>query len=93
MVEFTFLELHFEDSDLTANAPYSRGEKEIDAGGAPDPEESSSKRGTIFAVLVGLCFLIAVAYLVRTRVLGADGVPGEGSDALDTDSDALDIES
>ncbi|MFQ3285872.1 MAG: hypothetical protein ACI944_002610, partial [Natronomonas sp.] len=91
MVEFTFIELHFEDSDLTANAPYSRGQKEIDAGGTAAPEESSSKRGTIFAVLVGLCFLIAVAYLVRTRVLGEDDVPGADSDALDADDNALDV--
>ena len=72
MVEFTFLELHFEDSDLTANAPYSYGEKEIDAGGDPTAE-SSSGRGRVVAAFVGLCFLVAVAYLVRTRVLGEDG--------------------
>jgi hypothetical protein len=76
MAEFTFLELHFEDSDLTANAPYSYGEKEIEAGGDPAIEDSSSKRGTLVAATVGLCFLVAVAYLVRTRLLGGD----EGGD-------------
>ena len=78
MAEFTFLELHFEDSDLTANAPYSYGEKEIEAGGTPPTEDSASKRGTLLAALVGLCFLVAIAYLVRTRVLGEDD-GGSGS--------------
>ena len=77
MAEFTFLEFHFEDSDLTANAPYSYGEKDVDAGGGP-PEDDSSGRGRVVAAFVGLCFLVAVAYLVRTRVLGGDGDTGEG---------------
>jgi hypothetical protein len=76
MAEFTFLELHFEDSDLTANAPYSRDEKEIEAGALP-AEDSASKRGTLLAAIVGSCFLIAVAYFVRTRILGGDGGKSE----------------
>jgi len=77
MVEFTFLELHVEDSDLTANAPYSYGEKDVDAGGDP-PDDDASGRGRVVAAFVGLCFLVAVAYLVRTRVLGGDEEASEG---------------
>jgi len=76
MVELTFLELHVEDSDLTANAPYSYGEKDVDAGG--DPPDDASGRGRVVAAFVGLCFLVAVAYLVRTRVLGGDEGAAEG---------------
>ncbi|MFO7927941.1 MAG: hypothetical protein ACQET5_06430 [Halobacteriota archaeon] len=74
MVEFTFLELHFEDSDLTANAPYSHGEKDVDASDEPAADEagSGSKKGAILAVLVGLSFSIAVAYVVRKRVLAGE---------------------
>jgi hypothetical protein len=85
MVEFTFLELHFEDSDLTANAPYSHGEKDVDAGDEPPAEESASgsKKGPILALLIGLCFSVAVAYVVRKRVLA--GGEDEGSDEDDED--------
>lgn len=83
MADFTFLELHFEDSDLTANAPYSYGQKDVDASEAPPAEEPSSKKGTLVAVLVGLCFCVAVAYVVRNRVLG-----GEGAEDDDFEFDA-----
>lgn len=67
MAEFTLLEFHFEDSDLTANAPYSRGNQKGDDSLADD---DSSNRGTLLAALVGLCFCIAVAYVVRNRMFG-----------------------
>ena len=77
MAEFTFLKLHFENSDLTANAPYSHGEKDVDVGEEPSAEGSSSKRGTLLAVLVGLCFCVGVAYVVRNRVLGGEASEDE----------------
>ncbi|TKR27611.1 hypothetical protein [Natronomonas salsuginis] len=81
MVEFTFLELHFENSDLTANAPYSHGEKNVDASDEPPAEESASgsKKRPVLALLIGLCFSVAVAYLVRKRVFagGEDDVVDE----------------
>jgi len=84
MAEFTLLELHFEDSDLTANAPYSYGEKDVDADGIPPAsataEDTASKRGPVLAVLVGLGFLSAVAYLARKRTSGGDGETGDGFD-------------
>ena len=76
MAEFTLLELHFENSDLTANAPYSYGEKDVDAGEAP-PEEESSSKGALLAVLVGLGFCVAIAYVAKRRLGGepdADGL-------------------
>ncbi len=78
MVELTFLELHFEDAKLTANAPYSHGEKDVVAGEAPPEDESDSKRGAVFALLVGLVFSVAVAYLVRKKVFA--GGPDEDSE-------------
>ena len=70
MVEFTFLELHFENSDLTANAPYSHGEKDVDASEEPPVERDRSKKKPVIAAFIGLCFCVIVAYLVRTRVFG-----------------------
>ena len=79
MVDFTLLELHFEDSDLTANAPYSRGQTDD----APSEESASGRsgKGALFALLVGLGFPIAVAYLVRRKV----GSRGDGADEVDSE--------
>lgn len=68
MAEFTLLELHFEDSDLTANAPYSRGREKGDVSDDSPAEGDSSNRGALLAALIGLGFCVAVAYLVRTRL-------------------------
>lgn len=70
MVELTLLELNFEDAKLTANAPYSHGEKDVVAGEELPEDGSDSKRGAVFALLVGLVFSVAVAYLVRKKVFG-----------------------
>jgi hypothetical protein len=87
MAEFTLLKLNFEDSDLTANAPYSRGDG--DGNGDADPADAgnSSKKGTVLAALVGLCFCVAVAYLVRKRAFGGSG--DENSSGIE-DADDLD---
>ena len=79
MVDFTLLELHFEDSDLTANAPYSRGQTDD----APSETTASgpSGKGALFALLVGLGFSIAVTYLVRKKV------GSRGDDASEADSE------
>ena len=73
MAEFTFLELHFENSDLTANAPYSYGEKDVDAGEELPDEGGSSKKGTILAVFIGLAFCVAIAYALKGRIGDDDG--------------------
>lgn len=71
MAEFTFLELHFEDSDLTAYAPFSRGgDEQSEARDEASREEADSNRGAVLAAIVGLCFCVIVAYVVRTRVFG-----------------------
>lgn len=79
MAEFTFLEIHFDEADLTANAPYSYGETDV----VPDDEpvaDTGSRSGTVFALLVGLFFLTAIAYLVRNRLLGDDEKDGASFD-------------
>lgn len=70
MAEFTFLELHFENSDLTANAPYSQrsGDGESVTDDDSFDEEGGSNRGALIAALVGLSFLAIVAYAVRNRL-------------------------
>jgi hypothetical protein len=82
MVELTFLEVHFEDADLTANAPYSYGE--TDDAPSEGPTASGSRGGTILALLVGLVFSVALAYLARKKVFGGDNGDGdgEGSDSV-----------
>ena len=82
MAKFTLLELHFDDSTLTANAPYSRGEKEISAGDEPvdETETDGSNTGAVFAALIGLVFLATIAYVVKTRVLGGDDEALESGD-------------
>ncbi len=73
MVEFTFLELHFEDANLTANAPYSHGEKDVVADeDQPTDDDASSGNGALIALGIGLVFSVVVAYLVREKVFGGD---------------------
>lgn len=72
MAEFTFLELHFEDSNLTANAPYGRSGADTRPDGEASTDTSGSRGGTIVALLVGLAFSLAVAYLVRKRLSSGD---------------------
>jgi hypothetical protein len=72
MVEFTFLEIHLDDSSLTANAPYSHGEKEVTASDEPpaaDETGGGSKKKNALAAVIGLVFLAAVAYLAKRKFL------------------------
>jgi hypothetical protein len=73
MVELTFLELHFHDSDLSAQ--YGPGEKEVTAAERSGEDPSGSSKGKLLAALVGLVFLAAVAYLVKQR--RSDGIESE----------------
>ena len=82
MAEFTFLELHLEDSNLTANAPYSRGETGAGSDGEPTVDSAGSRKGTVFALLVGLGFSIAVAYLVRKKLSKGDDEDADDDSAL-----------
>lgn len=81
MVEFTFLEVHLDDSSLTANAPYSHGEKDVVASDEPPAETGGSKKASALAAVIGLLFLAGVAYLARRKFL--DGETDEES--FDTD--------
>jgi len=73
MVELTFLEIHLEDSDFTANAPYGYGEKDVEAGDEPPSEpDDTSRKGAAVAAVVGVVFLAVVAYLVKQRYLEGD---------------------
>lgn len=75
MVEFTFLEIHVDDSDFTAtaSAPYGSGEKDVEAGGEVPAREGGSKKGAALAAVVGLAFLVVVAYVAKRRFLEDDG--------------------
>ena len=79
MAKFTILELHLDDASFSTSAPFSGG-KEVEAADQPPEDEESSGKGKLVAALIGLVFLVAVAYVVRTKVLGGDG---EGQLAID----------
>jgi hypothetical protein len=71
MVDITLFEVHLDDSSLTANNPFSRGRKSVEAGdGGLTSKSSSSSKGKLLGALVGLVFLAAVAYLARKKVGG-----------------------
>ena len=74
MVEITVLEVHLEDSELTAtgSTPFGPGEKTVAAGGEPSDPEGGSRAGTAVGALLGLAFLVVVAYLARRRGLDGD---------------------
>ena len=80
MAKFTILELHLDDASFSASAPFSGGKEVEAADQPPEEEEESSGKGKLVAALIGLVFLVAVAYVVRTKVLGGDG---EGKLAID----------
>jgi hypothetical protein len=84
MVEFTFLEVHLDDSSLTANAPYSHGEKDVVASDEPPAETGGSKKGSALAAVIGLVFLAAVAYLAKKKFLdGEDELLDDLEDEFD----------
>ena len=74
MVEITVLEVHLEDSELTATGPtpFGSGEKTVAAGGEPSDSDGGSRAGTALGALIGLAFLVVVAYLARRRGLDGD---------------------
>jgi hypothetical protein len=85
MAKFTLLELHLDDAEFTANAPYSEGESDEDAdgfGGLPFGEsgrdeatESTDDGGASpFGIVVAFAGLVLFAVAVR-RVLGGSGEP------------------
>lgn len=80
MVDITILELHLDDSSLTANAPFSKGRKEVEASDDPPEDESSGSKGKAVGALVGLVFLTAVTFVVKKKVLGGGGDEPEGEE-------------
>jgi hypothetical protein len=89
MVELTILEVHVNDSDLSASARanYDPGEKDVSAAEGSLEADSESRRAPLLGALVGLAFLVAVAYLRRR----ADTDDTERSDAPD-DTTGIDRE-
>ena len=78
MVEITVLEIHLDDSEFTANAsaPFGPGEKTVEAGGEPPDPDADSRSGAALAAVLGLVFLVAVAYVAKRRFLdGGDETP------------------
>lgn len=78
MTEYTLLKLNIEDAELTANAPYSR-QKTAETDDT-ETEASTSKKGAVIAALVGLCFSVAVAYIVRKKLFGGSDADSEEPD-------------
>lgn len=77
MVDITFLEVHLDDSTLTANAPFSstggESEEETEAEAEVEVEVEEGEGGgssTLLAAIVGLVFLVVVGFLVRRYLRG-----------------------
>ena len=87
MVEITVLEVHLEDSELTATGPtpFGPGEKTVAAGGEPPDPDGGSRAGTALGALIGLAFLVVVAYLVTRRGLDGD-MPDDLAERFDVAS-------
>lgn len=77
MVEFTFFEVHLNDPQLTANAPFSSRSKDVSASDEPLEEDEGTGKGSAIAALVGLVFLVTVAFLAKRKFTGGDDVEGE----------------
>lgn len=71
MVNITLFELHVDDASLSATTPFGGSEKEVEAA-AGSPEEDSGGKGGVVAAVVGLVFLVAVAYVARKKFTGED---------------------
>jgi hypothetical protein len=83
MVDITIFELHLDEPNLTANAPFSgSGGKDVGASDEPLPEESSSK-GKLVGALVGLVFLAAVAFVAKRKGGGGASEDGEQLELAD----------
>lgn len=79
MVDITFLEVHLDSANLTANAPFSGStdaESEGDGGREPEVEleveDGSGGGATLLAAVVGLVFLVVVGFLVRRYLRGGE---------------------
>lgn len=93
MAKFTFLEVHLDGAEFSANAPGSKmgssdEDPDISVGDVGD-EESSSGKGKWVAALVGLVFLVAVAFVAKQKFGSAeDPVPElAGREPLDSASE------
>jgi hypothetical protein len=94
MAKFTFLEVHLDGAEFTANAPLSNSggeagesddEPDIEIGEVGD-EESSAGKGKWVAALVGLLFLVAVAVVAKQKLGGDDEPVPELADREPLDS-------
>lgn len=78
MVELTLLEVHLDDSTVTANTPF--GESSNPGGGEDTGSETESAggggRSTLLAAVVGLVFLVVVALLVKRKLRGGRTLAG-----------------
>lgn len=72
MVELTFFEVHLDDSQFTANAPFSDRGKDVAASDEPLAEEGGRGKGSAVAALIGLVFLVAVAFVAKRKFGGDD---------------------
>jgi hypothetical protein len=74
MADFTLLELHLEDASLSANSPFGSSSDDGGIGlsvseesSSGSSEEDSSGRGWLGPV-IGLLFLVGVAFVARKRM-------------------------
>lgn len=81
MAKFTFLEVHLDGAEFTANAPLSNsgggeeGEADPDIEVGEVGDEEPGGKGKWVAALVGLVFLVVVAAAAKKKLGGSDEVP------------------
>ncbi|MFB6141328.1 MAG: hypothetical protein ABEJ26_12955 [Halosimplex sp.] len=86
MAKFTFLEVHLDGADITANAPFSQGESPEDAGdlgglsfggddesGEAEPTGGSDGSSPLPVVLAVVGLVLGI--VVIRRILGGSGEP------------------
>jgi hypothetical protein len=84
MVDITFLEIHVEDASFTATKE-SEGADAVEFEAADEVEEPGGGPGlgALFAVLVGLVFLVAVGYVAKRRFVDDEDEEGYGAEDFD----------
>jgi hypothetical protein len=86
MVDITFLEINVQEPSATATFGDDEAEESVafDAAEASVPPESGrSNRAAVIGALVGLVFLVVVAYLAKRRFLDDEDEAEYGYDSYD----------
>lgn len=86
MAKITLLEVHLDDSTVSANAPFS-GDGSTDERDRPQSDAASgTSKGAVVGALIGLVFLAAVGVMLRKKFAARDDESWRGSEPGDDDA-------